>query len=144
MQVAPHIIRGALHAGAQEPITHPSVGAQAWPQTPQFAASERTSRSQPFAGIPSQSPKPTAHVATLHAPAAQYGVASGRLQAAPHALQLPTEVSVLVSQPFAGTLSQSPNPARHRDAHVPRLQYADAFVGAAHVLPQMPQADTSV
>jgi hypothetical protein len=119
-QVAPHIIRGALHDGTQEPITQPSVGAHRCPHTPQLAESERTSRSQPFAGLASQSPNPAEHVAIAHAPPAQNGTALGSEQAAPHALQLETDVLMLVSHPFVASPSQSPKLALHVDVQLAR------------------------
>jgi hypothetical protein len=72
-------------------------------------------------------------VPPLHAPAEQPHVAS-----LPHLIPQPPQlagfVEMLVSQPFAPALSQSPRPAAHA-THIPPEQNCDA----EHVIPQPPQ-----
>jgi hypothetical protein len=61
------------------PLLHDATAlgraAHARPQVPQCATELRTSASQPFAGLLSQSPKPVVHAATWQRPAVHDGVA---------------------------------------------------------------------
>jgi hypothetical protein len=66
-------------------------------------------------------------------------VALANEHAVPHAPQFAIVTFVLVSQPFAGSLSQLPKPGRHAPiAHVPAAQVAPAFENV-HWWPQSPQ-----
>lgn len=68
----------------------------------------RTSVSQPFDAIESQSPNPPAQVTAVHVPVAQVvPVAFGRVHPVPHPPQLASVVTD-VSHPFAKVPSQSP------------------------------------
>jgi hypothetical protein len=98
----------ALQAMPQAPFVHdavPWLPLQAWPHAPQFDRFVDVAVSQPFATLPSQSPKPAAH-AIEHLPEAQLGVPFVALHAAPHAPQLATDDEVSVSQPFERLPSQ--------------------------------------
>jgi len=142
MQTAPHIMRGALHDGAHEPMTQPSVAGQTLPQTPQWSESVRRSRSQPFAAMPSQSLYPLVQPTTAQDDAMHAGIAFGSEHAAPHALQCATDVESDVSQPFVPLPSQSPYPLWQFHAQIPELQYGVALAGAEHVRPHSPQSVT--
>ncbi len=65
------------------------------------------STSQPFEATPSQSPWPAVHDATAQEPIAHVALALGSAHSTPHAPQLPVSVAMLVSQPLAGSRSQS-------------------------------------
>ncbi|MFT5359197.1 MAG: hypothetical protein ACI9KE_006440 [Polyangiales bacterium] len=78
------------------------------PQPPQLL-NVLSWRSQPFALLPSQLPKPLAQVPRVHEPVLQLSLALFRLQLVPHPLQL-VRVLSRASHPFAGFPSQSPKP----------------------------------
>jgi hypothetical protein len=77
------------------------------------------------------SPPPTAPIG----PVPQWQLLPVHASAGPHATPQPPQcdalVVVSVSQPFAGSPSQSPNPARHVNPHTPAAQSAVAFARAA-------------
>lgn len=78
------------------------------PHAPQFAESLPSGVSQPFAAIPSQSPKPSLQRPIPQLPPEQAGVPfAGVAQRLPHIPQCEVLVRVLVSQPFEGSPSQS-------------------------------------
>ena len=122
------------------PITHDSFVAQAMPQPSQLPGSLPVFVSQPFAGSSSQSMKPAAQAPIAHLPAAQVGVALGSEQTVPQLPQLVGSVPVSISQPFAGSSSQSTKPASHAPTtHAPPMQTGVAFgtsQGAQVVGPQ--------
>jgi hypothetical protein len=90
----------------------PFVLEHAEPQAPQFVALVCVFTSQPFAGLPSQLPKPELHVPSVQAPEAQDSDALAKSQRAPQEPQFVSCVR-LVSQPFPALPSQFPNPAVH-------------------------------
>jgi hypothetical protein len=126
---------------AQAPFEHAAVALgrlQTVLQTPQWLGSVCRFVSQPFAGLPSQSPKPGLH-AIVQEPAVHEGVPFVALQALPQAPQLAALVARFVSQPFAGLLSQSPKvPVHDEMAQAPVLQTAVAF-GRLHAAPHAEQ-----
>jgi hypothetical protein len=126
---------------AHAPFEHAAVAfgrLQTVLQPPQWLASVCRFVSQPFAGLPSQSPKPGLHTIAQEPPV-QVGVPFVALQALPHAPQLPALVERFVSQPFAGLLSQSPKvPVHDEMAHALALQIEVAF-GRLHAAPHAPQ-----
>ena len=65
-QPPPHPVSGAAQ---QRPLEHVLAFAQSVPQVPQLALLVFVLTSQPFAGLPSQSPKPAAQVLTPQLPA---------------------------------------------------------------------------
>src|SRR5439155_22776353 len=78
----------------------------------------------------------------MHTPCAQTGAPMTQVHRCPHAPQFLTSVRTLVSQPFAGFPSQSPNPAKQAVmTHCPFTHPGTAF-GAVHTRPQAPQLAT--
>lgn len=75
-------------------------------QLPQWSTSLRMSVSQPVTGLESQSAKPGEQLATAQAPDAQLQLAFIPLQAIMQPPQWLTLLRVLISQPFAGFMSQ--------------------------------------
>ncbi len=57
----------------------------------------------------------------------------------PHAPHPMIHVGTTVSQPFDGSASQSPKPARHTVPQRPPMHTGVALVGAVQALPQRPQ-----
>jgi hypothetical protein len=86
----------------QRPVAHVPValgGAHARPHAPQWASVVPRSVSQPFAAIPSQSPKPGSQRTIAHAPAVQACVATcARLQRVPHIPQFAGSWAVLAQK----------------------------------------------
>jgi hypothetical protein len=76
------------------------------PQPPQFVPFVLVLVSQSVP-LPSQSAQGAVHVLTLHCLASHFGVPLLTLQILPHAPQLLGSLTMLVSQPFFGSLSQS-------------------------------------
>ncbi len=114
------------------------------PHVPQFDTLVVVSVSQPFAAMPSQSPRPAAQLVTMHIPPEQPGVPPAVMHTFPHEAQLLTLVFRLVSQPSAVTMLQLPNPALHAEiTHVPAEQPGVAFANEQLVL-QFPQRVESV
>src|SRR5512133_595686 len=83
---------------------------------------ERRLTSQPSSATPLQSYQPLAQETTLHLPAEHVAVAFGSEHAPPQTPQLARSVSTFVSQPLAGTPSQSPYPVRQLGVHLPASQ----------------------
>jgi hypothetical protein len=132
----------ALQTVVQRPTMHVAVAFCArhtLPQTPQLVALVRTSVSQPFAGLLSQSAKPALQLATEHIPPAHAAVALGRLHARPHIPQLVAVVRVSVSQPLAALPSQSAKPALQAPITQRPAEHAGVALAAAQVVPQAPQ-----
>ena len=99
--------------------------------------------SQPFAALPSQLPNPALHAATPHEPAEHAAVPFAAEHTVPHAPQLLTLVSRLVSQPSAEFWLQSACDALHvppPPVHAPFVQDWPVL----HAWPQAPQLLTSV
>jgi hypothetical protein len=118
---------------------------QALPQRPQLPVLERVSTSQPLAGLPSQSAKPTLQV-NPHAPAAQNTAAFARaVHTRPQPPQFWRLVLVFTSQPLLIAPSQSPVPAAQAPmAQTPATHTRDPAVGVGHTLPQVAQLLTSL
>jgi hypothetical protein len=136
----------------QAPIAHAPIAQvaaalakeQAVPHVPQSVAVVRRSVSQPLAGLPSQSAKPSlqrviAQVPVWHAP-----VALGKVQARPHIPQCIALAVVSVSQPLAALASQSPKPALQRSTEQRPATHAGVPLATVHAAPQAPQAATLV
>ncbi|MBK8694091.1 MAG: hypothetical protein IPN17_17860 [Deltaproteobacteria bacterium] len=91
------------------------------PQAPQLLLSPLRLISQPLGTSPSQSRKPAAQEATVHAPAAQPAVPLITVHARPQVPQWATVVLVLVSQPLLRLPSQLPSPELQAMEHTPPL-----------------------
>jgi hypothetical protein len=78
--------------------------------------------SQPFVALASQLPKPALQLCTAQTPEEHDALAFASAQALPHEPQFAVLVCVFVSQPFAATPSQLPNPATHVGTHDPAVQ----------------------
>jgi hypothetical protein len=76
--------------------------------------------------------------AIAQAPAAHDGVPFVASQALAQAPQLAASTARFVSQPLAGSPSQSPKPALQLGLQAPALHVVDPF-GLTHALPQAPQ-----
>jgi len=114
------------------------------PQPPQFVVDVRVSVSQPFAAMASQLPRPAAHDATVHIPAAHADVANGSEHNVAQEPQLATDVRTSVSQPLAVFPSQLPNPALQLAiAQAPATHDGVAFA-SVHAAPQPPQLEAEV
>ena len=125
----------------QPPVEHAAVACgseQVRPHIPQLVADVLRLVSQPLAAFASQLPKPALHAATAHAPLVHAGVALGSEHARPHAPQWLTALRVLVSQPLATFMSQSPKPAAQVMAQRPAVQAA-VPLAVLHALPHAPQ-----
>ena len=128
-----HAARGAAQVVPQVPPEQTWPAGQLVPQVPQLPLSACVLTSQPLAATPSQSAKPGAQVPMAQALAAQVAVACGRTQARPQAPQLVTLSVVPLSQPFAGSASQSPKPVAQRTTlHEPTVQPVMAVFGSVH------------
>jgi hypothetical protein len=114
------------------------------PQAPQWETLVPVLVSQPLAALPSQSPKPAAHIATAHWPIVQAAVALARSHRVEHEPQRLLSVLRLASQPLLGSLSQSAKPAAQVYVHAPALHPAVALGRAAQAMPQPPQWATVV
>ncbi len=119
---------------------HPAVAfgsAQTLPHIAQCVAVTRRSVSQPFAALPSQLPKLAMH-AMPQTPMAQTGAPPAELHALPQRPQCEGLVASGASQPFAGSLSQSPKPMLQAPiAHRPITQAAVALA-RVHARPHIP------
>jgi hypothetical protein len=110
----------AAQTGVQTPATQEVVPfwlAHATPHAPQLVALVWVSVSQPFAGLPSQSPAPALHCGE-QTPEAQAVVPAGLVQVLPQVPQLEVVLND-VSHPVATLPSQSPNPVLHAIAQEP-------------------------
>src|SRR5262245_59287817 len=114
---------------------------QAWPQAPQWAMSASSDASQPLALMPSQSPYPASHEATVHRPMAQAGAPCATApQAFPQPSQFIGSEAGCTSQPLLALPSQSSQPAAHcAIPHAPLAHAAVACVGSAQTLAQPAQ-----
>src|SRR5690349_11532030 len=109
------------------PLTQPAVpfwATHSLPHAPQLRSSSRRLASH-VCPTPSQLPVFTGQFVEPQVPFAQNGEPAPAGQTLPQEPQLLTAVSVLRSQPFAGSLSQSSN-------------------GAVHVMPQSPPVHVAV
>jgi hypothetical protein len=119
--------------------TFPPV--QVFPHPPQLFGSLVVLISQPFAATRSQSANPVWHVKT-QLEALQVGLALGMLHTRPQLPQLFPSLTVWVSQPSAGNLSQSAYPAAHPAMTQIELAQPDVAWGAVQTVPQAPQSFT--
>jgi hypothetical protein len=110
---------------------------QTVPHAPQLLAFVAVFVSQPFAGLPSQSRKVPLQTG-VHVPPAQLVVPFAFVHCVPQFPQLLVFVFVFVSQPFAGLLSQFPNPALHVGEQAPPEQVVEPFA-FVQAWPQPPQ-----
>jgi hypothetical protein len=131
----------------QPPLTHtdmrPAGGVQRIPHRPQWATVVLMLASQPLAGSPSQSSKPTLHVPTRHCPITHALVALSSMQRRPQVMQLFTSVWRLASQPVVIMLSQLAKPALHAKRHWPITHVLVALI-ELHTRPHAPQFIGSV
>jgi hypothetical protein len=116
--------------GRHMPATQMLPAGHTTPHPPQLFVAVDVFVSQPFAGLPSQSPRLASHT-NAHRPAAHTLVALARAgHAVPHALQLAGSLLRLTHAPL-----QLVRPAVQLVAHTP----AEHTWPAAHVRPQAPQ-----
>ena len=129
-QVEPQSVPG-LQVATQRPEAHSEVPPVQWfPQLPQLRAIVRLI-SQPFPGLPSQSPQPHTHPQRL------VTQAWFTPQAVAQSPQWAALVVRLVSQPFDGLPSQSPRPVLQRQSPA-----AHSWPGPQRT-PQRPQLSAS-
>ena len=114
----------------------------ALPQEPQLLMLVFLFVSQPLTGLPSQLAQPLLHTGA-HTPLEQEVVPLGFTHATPQAPQLPVEVAVFVSQPFAAFASQSAKPGLHAGTHAPATHEV-VPLGLTHAVPHAPQWGTVV
>jgi hypothetical protein len=120
-----------LHVVLHVPPLHEGVPASevhTCPHEPQLLTVS-TAVSQPFARLPSQSPKPALHEGA-HAPAMQFVVPFGFTHATVHVPQWSVVVSTFTSQPFEDRPSQSANPGSHANWQAPPWHDAEALPNA--------------
>jgi hypothetical protein len=136
----------AAHAPrVQVPLLHDSLAfarSHTLPQVPQSVSVARLA-SQPFAATPSQLPNPALQACSWQEPLKHDAEALAKLQADPHAPQLPTEEFRFVSQPFAALPSQSPKPGSHAMLHDPP-EHVGLPLAALQTRPHVPQFVGSV
>jgi hypothetical protein len=109
----------------QVPASQPGVPPatkQVFPQPPQLVRLDVVSTSQPSPGDPLQSASPAPQADTPQVPATQFGVPPLAEQARLQVPQFSTLVAVLVSQPFARSVSQLSKPPLHRIEQAPSAQ----------------------
>ncbi len=133
--------------GVQASITHRPdsqraralSGAHREPQAPQSVRLICRSTSQPLTASPSQSPNPERQASTVHTPRTQSPSAEAGAQTAPQPPQSDSASRRLISQPLAGSPSQSAMPSTQESTrHRPAEQRPTASAGA-HPAPQPPQ-----
>jgi hypothetical protein len=118
----------AAHATVAFASTH------ALPHIPQLLALFN-GVSQPLAGLPSQSPKPTLHESTPHVPATQRALPLSTVHVRPQAPQWLTSLAVSTQ-----LIPQRVWPPIHPLAHVPvRASHTHTGVAPEHALPHIPQ-----
>lgn len=126
---------------AHVPLAHVALalaGAHTDPHAPQLVVVFNRV-SQPFAALPSQSPKPGLQRAIAHTPAVHIPVALAGLHARPHAPQWVSEVLRSVSQALFGIPSQFPQPAVQAvKLQCPPVQTVLAL-SSLHSVPHAPQ-----
>jgi hypothetical protein len=126
------------HDERHDPRLQTKPAGHTLPHAPQLALLALRSASQPLAALPSQSPKPALH-ATPQAPLAHAGPALGTWQRFTHAPQRWGSLLRLVSQPLAGSPSQSPHPCRQVKAQRAPAHAALALGRRGQTLPHWPQ-----
>ena len=89
--------------------------------------------------MPSQLAKGGVQAISVHTPSTQPATPLGNEQTLPHAPQLLTSPVVLISQPLAGSRSQSAKPALQVKPHTPAAQVGCALAGVGQTVPQAPQ-----
>lgn len=124
----------ATHAGVARAVEH------TLPQRPQLRTLS-SGVSQPFAGSPSQLPKPGLHAPIAHAPITHAAAAFGKPQRAPH---IPQFSAVLRAVSHPGAIVQSPNPGMHGFRQAPLAQTAVVFGRLGHAFVQRPQCAVDV
>jgi hypothetical protein len=132
------------HDERHDPRLQSKPAGHTLPHAPQLALLAVRSVSQPFAGLPSQSPKPVAQVAMAQRPMVHAAEALGTWQRLTHAPQRAGSLFKLVSQPLAGSPSQSPHPCRQVKAQRAPAQAALAFGRRGQTLPHWPQLRPSL
>jgi hypothetical protein len=138
-QSAKPALQSKAHPPARHAVTLPALDTHALPQLPQFISDDDVSVSQPLLALESQSASGSMQ-AVVHIPDTQAGVAPGRAtHAVPHAPQSVSESSVFVSQPLAGSPSQSAKGATQVNPHDPALHVETALAGSGHTCPHTPQ-----
>lgn len=127
---------GAAFGGLRQELLH----------APQLLKFARKSTSHPLATLPSQLPKPVAHV-MVQTPPAQPGVPPAAEQRTPQAPQLLTSVNTVLSQPLVGTPSQSRRSLGQLTLEIPQVDTAHTALvpagGAGQRVPHAPQFVTS-
>jgi hypothetical protein len=138
--LASHLMVQVLVAGSAQ-VALPPFAEQWLSQVPQVSGELRLA-SQPFLGSPSQSSKPGLHV-TLQTPSVQTPLPFAGMHLWSQAPQWAGAVSVSISQPFAGSPSQSEWPLAQLGTHAPSLHVVvpNSFV---HAVSQAPQWSMSV
>ena len=134
-------------AHTQAPFSHwknlpelvpPHGPAQIRPQAPQLPLSMVRSVSQPFAGLPSQLPKPALQT-MAHWPPAQVAVPLVDGQTLPQPPQLLGLDCTLTSQPSKGLPLQFEKPVLQTNPQVPPLQVGVEFGPTGHGVQDVPQ-----
>jgi hypothetical protein len=132
-------LQSKAHAPPRHAETLPGRDAHPLEQPPQFVSDDEVSVSQPFDAFASQSASGRMQ-AFVHIPETHAAVAPGpATQAVPHEPQSESVSSRFVSQPFAGSPSQSAKGATHANPHDPALHVETALAGSGHTLPHAPQ-----
>jgi hypothetical protein len=122
-------------------LEHTCPDAQAIAHRPQLLLSVRMLASQPSDGDALQSAKPGLHVPIEHVPDAHVAMALAKRHTMLHPPQLLVSVPrTLVSQPLAGTPSQSAKPAvQPPTTQRPATQAFTLVLARLHTVPQAPQ-----
>jgi hypothetical protein len=107
--VAPGTQTPAVHVS---PTVHRLLSSHDLPHVPQLVNDVFVFVSQPFFGLPSQSPNPAVQTGA-HTPAEHEVVPLALAHTDPHAPQLPASVCRLISQPLTTLPSQFAKPASH-------------------------------
>jgi hypothetical protein len=139
------LIAPAGHAATHAPAAHTWPAAQRRPHMPQWLPSTARRASQPLVGVPSQSPKPAAHVPGTQAPATHAPAALGSVHTRPHAPQLRRSVpDTATSQPLAGLRSQSRKPALHASTRQVRATHDEVALARLQAARHAPQFSRSL
>jgi len=123
------------------PITHDDVvcvDEQAVEQLEQWFTSALVSVSQPFAAMPSQSPKPVSH-RKPHVPVSHVGIVCGGEAQGVH-----DGPQAVVSWSPTQSLPHAWKPALHASPQCPALQVPWPFDGSGHTVEHVPQCCVSV
>ncbi len=113
--------------------------AQTAPHAPQFDSLDRTSASQPLAGLASQSAKPSTQAPTAQRPATQVADALSAAHALAQAPQFDGLARRSTSHPSSATPLQSAKPSAHALTAQRPAAHSLAALGSAQTLPQAPQ-----